>query len=180
MGLKCGNYIDLLHAWVSNVQRWVKLNKNLQHDGLNPKGTEECRERKPSTATHIQYTHTIRNTHHPHVSALSSCIQACWGRPRACDCVRGEFWVANSIWTEDPILRCQYSPHYLCSLLIQGRGGGSTCWTKMSALIMLKTSAHQEVRKCGTNIHYGQMTLLKNNRGENMQPVFQDWTMSNN
>lgn len=98
--------------------------QNLQHDGLNPKGTEECRERNPSTATHIQYTHTIRNTHHPHVSALSSCIQACWGRPQACDCVRGEFWVANSIWTEDPILRCQYSPHYLCSLLIQGRGGG--------------------------------------------------------
>lgn len=31
--------------------------------------------------------------------------------------------MANSIWTQDPILRCQYSPHYLCSLSIQGRGG---------------------------------------------------------
>lgn len=112
----------LVACMSNNCTKMSQAKQNLQHDGLNPKGTEECRERKPSTATHIHYTHTIRNTHHPHVSALSSCIQACWSRPRACDCVRGEFWVANSIWTEDPILRCQYSPHYLCSLLIQGRG----------------------------------------------------------
>lgn len=31
--------------------------------------------------------------------------------------------MANSIWTEDRILRCQYSPHYPCTLLIKGREG---------------------------------------------------------
>lgn len=31
--------------------------------------------------------------------------------------------MAYSIWTEDPILRCQYSPHYLCSLVIREEEG---------------------------------------------------------
>lgn len=91
-----------------------------EHDGLNPEEiTIWMKERKPCIHTHTQKTPHHRNTHHPHVSALSSCIQACRGRPQACDCVRGDVWMANSIWTEDPILRCQYSPHYLCSLVIQ-------------------------------------------------------------
>ena len=40
--------------------------------------------------------------------------------------------MANSIWTGEPILRCQYSPHYQCSLLKQGREGGvgSKCRTE--------------------------------------------------
>lgn len=101
----------------------VKLKQ--RHDGLNPEEIEwrgeEATYYHAHKLTHT-HTHSHRDTHHPHVSALSSCIQACWGRPQACDCVRGGIWVANSIWTEDPILRCQYSPHYLCSLLIQGRG----------------------------------------------------------
>ena len=36
--------------------------------------------------------------------------------------------MANSIWTGEPILRCQYSPHYQCSLLKQGREGGREEW----------------------------------------------------
>lgn len=85
------------------------------------------RERKPCTARkhtqRITQTHTVRgDTHHPHVSALSSCIPACGGRPRACDCVRGGVWMANSIWTEDSIQRCQYSPHCPSSLIMQGEG----------------------------------------------------------
>lgn len=30
--------------------------------------------------------------------------------------------MANSIWTEDPIQRCQYSPHCPSSLTMQGEG----------------------------------------------------------
>lgn len=30
--------------------------------------------------------------------------------------------MANSIWTEDPIQRCQYSPHCPSSLIMQGEG----------------------------------------------------------
>lgn len=32
--------------------------------------------------------------------------------------------MAFSIWVEGTVLRSQYSPQYLCSLLIQGRGEG--------------------------------------------------------
>ena len=80
------------------------------------------RMEKGQSLTHT-HTHTRTNTHHPHVSAQIGRIRACWCRPLACDCVRGGIWVANSIWTGEPILRCQYSPHYQCSLLKQGGGG---------------------------------------------------------
>lgn len=66
--------------------------------------------------------HTRTDTHHSCECALTGCIPACRGRPQTCDCVRGGIWEANAIWTEDPILRCQYSPHYLCTLLNKGKG----------------------------------------------------------
>ena len=111
---------------------WIQRKKKMEGRGSH---VESRTQTNTHTHTHTHtpshthahshthtHTHRHRDTHHPHVSALSSCIRACWGRPQACDCVRGGIWVANSIWTEDPIQRCQYSPHYLCSLLIQGRG----------------------------------------------------------
>lgn len=130
---------------------WLKQNNSM----VDWTQWEKKREKRGSHVQSHTHPHHHRDTHHPHVSALSSCIRACWCRPQACDCVRGGVWVANSIWTEDPILRCQYSPHYLCSLLIQGRGG-SRCRTKMSTLKMLNKHP-SGVNKMWHSKHCGQM-----------------------
>lgn len=71
----------------------------------------------------------------------------------------------NSIWTEDPILRCQYSPHYLCSLLIQGRGEADV--EQYVSFENAKQTSYQEVTTCGTNIHFGQ----QNNQGQIMDKI---------
>lgn len=116
------------------------------------------------------HTHRHRDTHHPHVSALSSRIRACWGKPQACDCVRGGFWVENSIWTEDPIQRCQYSPHYLCSLLIQGRGEAD-----VEQNVNFENAKQTPIRRWQT---VAQQTLWKNmidNFIIVIWPMFQDF-----
>lgn len=63
--------------------------------------------------------------------------------------------MANSIWTEDPKLRCQYSPHYLCSLLIQGGGGGGR----------RKTKCHEGKKNGGTTKH-GQIIDSRTDRDD--------------
>lgn len=138
------------------IQKKIKRERGKQSNTLT--------ETEVYTHTHT-LRHSYRYTHHPQVSALCSCVRPCWGRPQACDCVRGGIWVANSIWSEDPILRCQYSPHYQCILLIQG-GVGEHTWNKNGQL-WKRWNAHQEATKCGTNKHLWQ--IMDNNRGQHFR-----------
>lgn len=145
----------------NNMMDWIRGRR------MEGRGSHVQSHTQTNTHTH---THRHRDTHHPHVSALSSRIRACWGKPQACDCVRGGFWVENSIWTEDPIQRCQYSPHYLCSLLIQGRGEAD-----VEQNVNFENAKQTPIRRWQT---VAQQTLWKNmidNFIIVIWPMFQDF-----
>lgn len=146
----------------TEISALILIKKQQLHDRMNPEEENKGKEAMHSTQTHTE-THTVReDTHHPHVSALSSCIPACGGRPRACDCVRGEFWLANSIWTEGPIQRCQYSPHCPSSLIMQGGREGGKCRTKCQHWKCYKQTASRSDKKKWCDKHGKKTKYLFN------------------